>query len=362
MGQVGFLCNMKFGQSISDNDTMKLVSRTSVASPRRVFSLSLLCGLINLGLPQIANAQEAKPLTNKKFRLVVPFSPGGGVDGLARAVAENLTRNAGAAVIVENKPGAGGNIAAVQVAKSPVSASGELQLLVTSVNHYANPVMVRNSGYDAYKDFVPVAYLCTFPYAFIVPGESKYNTLPEYLAAARTSPNTLSWAFGGNGSLGHFLGVAMEQSAKIKGVPVAYKGGPDLLAALASKQVDMAIMSVQSSTPLVKQGRLKSLAVAGHVRNKVTPDVPGVNEVLPTYPNIVGFVALYAPANTPPALLAQLHAEMNKVLVSDEYKKRLDSDGSTASIFPNLEALKVFFEKDGQQWEALTRSTGLKVE
>jgi tripartite-type tricarboxylate transporter receptor subunit TctC len=277
-------------------------------------------------------------------------------------VAENLTRNAGAAVIVENKPGAGGNIAASQVAKSQVTSSGELQLLVTSVNHYANPVMVRNSGYDAYKDFVPVAYLCTFPYAFIVPGDSKYNTLPEFLAASRTSPSTLSWAFGGNGSLGHFLGVAMEQSAKVKGIPVAYKGGPDLLAALASKQVDMAIMSVQSSTPLVKQGRLKSLAVAGHVRNKVTPDVPGVNEVLPSYPNIVGFVALYAPANTPPALLAQLHAEMNKVLVSDEYKKRLDSDGSTASIFPNLEALKVFFEKDGQQWEALTRSTGLKVE
>jgi tripartite-type tricarboxylate transporter receptor subunit TctC len=234
--------------------------------------------------------------------------------------------------------------------------------LVTSVNHYANPVMVRNSGYDAYKDFVPVAYLCTFPYAFIVPGESKYNTLPEFLAAARTTPNTLSWAFGGNGSLGHFLGVAMEQSAKIKGVPVAYKGGPDLLSALASKQVDMAIMSVQSSTPLVKQGRLRSLAVAGHVRNKVTPDVPGVNEALPTYPNIVGFVALYAPANTPPALLAQLHSEMNKVLVSDEYKKRLDSDGSTASIFPTLDALKVFFEKDGQQWEALTRSAGLKIE
>ena len=353
---------MKIGPSISDKDTMKLQLRTSVFNPRRAFSLALFCGLLNLGTARFAYAQDTKPLANKKFRLVVPFSPGGGVDGLARAVAENLTRNAGAAVIVENKPGAGGNIAALQVAKSQISSSGELQLLVTSVNHYANPVMVRNSGYDAYKDFVPVAYLCTFPYAFIVPGESKYNTLPEFLAAARTSPSTLSWAFGGNGSLGHFLGVAMEQSAKVKGIPVAYKGGPDLLAALASKQVDMAIMSVQSSTPLVKQGRLKSLAVAGHVRNKVTPDVPGVNEVLPSYPNIVGFVALYAPANTPPALLAQLHAEMNKVLVSDEYKKRLDSDGSTASIFSNLEALKVFFEKDGQQWEALTRSTGLKVE
>lgn len=321
----------------------------------------LLC-FICLATPQMIFAQDNKPLANKKLRLVVPFSPGGGVDGLARAVAENLTRNAGATVVVENKPGAGGNIAAGQVAKSQPIARSELQLLVTSVNHYANPVMVRNSGYDAYKDFVPVAYLCTFPYAFIVPGDSKYNSLPEFLAAARATPASLSWAFGGNGSLGHFLGVAMEESAKVKGVPVAYKGGPDLLAALASKQVDMAIMSVQSSTPLVKQGRLKSLAVAGHVRNKVTPDVPGVNEVLPTYPNIVGFVAMYAPSSTPSSVLAQLHLELNKVLVSDEYKRRLDSDGSTATVFQSLDALKAFFDKDGQQWEALTRSAGLKVE
>ena len=341
---------------------MKPQLQSTCLNQLRLFSFSLLLGLLSMGTTQFAQAQDAKPLANKKIRLVVPFSPGGGVDGLARAVADNLTRNGGATVIVENKPGAGGNIAAVQVAKSQTSATGEIQMLVTSVNHYANPVMFRNAGYDAYKDFVPVAYLCTFPYAFIVPGDSKYNTLPEFLAAARTSPETLSWAFGGNGSLGHFLGVAMEQSAKVKGVPVAYKGGPDLLTALASKQVDMAIMSVQSSTPLVRQGRLKSLAVAGHVRNKVTSDVPAVNEIITSYPNIVGFVALYAPANTPVALLNQLHSEMNKVLVSDDYKKRLDSDGSTASIFPNVDALKAFFEKDGQVWEGLTRSTGLKVE
>jgi tripartite-type tricarboxylate transporter receptor subunit TctC len=237
-----------------------------------------------------------------------------------------------------------------------------VQLLVTSVNHYANPIMMKSAGYDAYKDFVPVGYLSTFPYAFIVPGESKYNTLPEFLAAARAAPGTLSWAFGGNGTLGHFLGVAMEQSAKVKGVPLSYRGGPDLLTALAGKQIDMAIMSVQSSTPLVRQGRLKSLAVAGAVRNKVTPDVPSVKEVLPQYPSIDGFVALMAPSNTPPAVLAQIHAEMNKVLVSDEFKKRLDSDGSTAKTFPTVDALKAFFEKEGPEWEALTRSAGLKPE
>ena len=309
-----------------------------------------------------ALAQDARPLAGKKLRIVVPFSPGGGVDGLARAVSEGLTRIGGAQVVVENKPGAGGNIAAAQVARSQSGAAGEVQLLVTSVNHYANPVMMKSAGYDAYKDFVPVAYLSTFPYAFIVPGDSKYNTLQEYLAAARTAPGTLSWAFGGNGTLGHFLGVAMEQSAKVKGVPLSYRGGPDLLTALGGKQIDMAIMSVQSSTPLVRQGRLKSLAVAGAVRNKVTPDVPSVREALPQYPSIEGFVSLLAPSSTPPAVLAQIHAEMNKVLASDEYKKRLDSDGSTAKVFPTVDALKGYFDKEGPEWEALTRSAGLKVE
>ena len=98
MRQIGFVCNMKIGPSISDKDTMKIHLRTPVVTPRRAFNLALLCGLINLGTAQFAHAQDTKPLANKKFRLVVPFSPGGGVDGLARAVAENLTRNAGAAL------------------------------------------------------------------------------------------------------------------------------------------------------------------------------------------------------------------------------------------------------------------------
>ena len=135
-----------------------------------------------------------------------------------------------------------------------------------------------------------------------------------------------------------------------------------LIAALAGKQIDMAIMSVQSSTPLVRQGRLKSLAVAGATRNKVTPDVPSVKESMPQYPSIEGFVSLLAPSSTPPALLAQIHAEMNKVLASEEYKKRLDSDGSTAKLFPTVDALKGYFDKEGPEWEALTRSAGLKVE
>ncbi|MES2980045.1 MAG: tripartite tricarboxylate transporter substrate binding protein [Pseudomonadota bacterium] len=306
-----------------------------------------------------ALAQDATSMAGKRIRLVVPFSPGGGVDGLARALGEGLQKVSGAAVVVDNKPGAGGNIAANFVAKT----TGEpLNLLVTSVNHYANPILVKNSGYDPYKDFVPVGYLSTFPYAFVVPADSKFNTMAELVAKAKAEPGSVSWAFGGNGTLGHFLGIGLEQTEKFKGTPVSYRGGPDLLTALAGKQVDMAIMTVQSSTPLIRQGRLKALAVAGNVRNKALPAVPSISEISPQYPNITGFVVLMAPSSTPEAVLAQLHKDVNKVLVSEEYLKRLDGDGSTANVFPTVTAIKTFFEKDGPQWEALTRSAGLKVE
>ncbi|MDB5742573.1 MAG: hypothetical protein JWR68_888 [Polaromonas sp.] len=330
------------------------------AAPQR---RALLAGLslLALGLcaaPPAALAQDSA-LAGKRLRFVVPFSPGGGVDGLARAVAEGLTKQAGVTVIVENKPGAGGNIAASYVAKTQ---NDTLNLLITSVNHYANKVLFRNPGYEPYKDFTPVGYLSTFPYAFVVPSDSKFNSLSEVITTARAQPGTVSWGFGGNGSLGHFLGVAMEQSENIKGNPVAYRGGPDLLTAVGGKQVDMVIMTVQSSAPLIKQGRLKALAVAGNSRNKALPDVPSITESIPKYPSIQGYVALMAPADTPEPVLVALHRELNKFLISDEYKKRLETDGSTAVIFPTVAATKAFFEKDGPQWEALTVKAGLKVE
>jgi tripartite-type tricarboxylate transporter receptor subunit TctC len=339
------------------------MNRNFSLNPNRLRRSLLGCAALALGaaalLPGMALAQDANALAGKRVRLVVPFSAGGGVDALARAVADGLQKTAGVSAIVDNKPGAGGNIAAVYVAKTQ---NDSINLLVTSVNHYANPILFNSAGYDAYKDFVPLSYLATFPYAFVVPGDSRFNSLTDLVAEARAKPATVSWAFGGNGTLGHFLGIAMEQSENVKGNPISYRGGPDLLAALGGHQVDMAIMSVQSATPLIKQGRLKALAVAGNARNKALPNVPPVSEVLSRYPQINGYVALMAPAGTPEPLLADLHRAINKILVSDDYVRRLEVDGSTAQLFPTVAATKAFFEKDGQQWVALTRKSGLKVE
>ena len=302
----------------------------TITTPNRRWRSQCLLLAVALLTPALVSAQGAAPLATKKLKLVVPFSPGGSVDGLARTVADALQKTSGASVIVENKPGAGGNIAANQVAGS----SGDTtSLLITSINHYVNPVIVRNSGYDPYRDFAPVAHLGTMPYTFVVPPDSRIGSLADFVAQAKAEPGKLSWGFGGNGTLGHFLGIALEEAAAVKGNPIAYRGGPDLLAALGGKHIDMVIMTVQSAAPLIRQGRLKALAVSGAQRNKVLPQVPTVAEQVPGYPALNGYVFMLAPASTAEVLVDQIHRAMNSVLRSDAFRQRLEADGGTLQTF-----------------------------
>jgi tripartite-type tricarboxylate transporter receptor subunit TctC len=324
---------------------------------RRV--LIAACAAVAMLAPCLSGAQETGALAAKKLRLVVPFTPGGSVDGLARTVADGLQKNSGAAVIVENRPGAGGNIAANQVARS----SGDtLNLLITSINFYVNPVIVKNSGYDAFKDFAPVAHLGSMPYVFVVPPDSKIESLKDLVAQARADPGKLSWGFGGNGTLGHFLGIALEESTGMKGNPVAYRGGPDLLTALGGKHIDMVIMTVQSAAPLVKQGRLKAIAMSGSERNKVLPNIPTALEQVPGYPRLNGYVLMLAPVGTPEPQLALIQRETGRVLKSEAFLQRLAGDGALVQTFASPAEAKAYFDADGAAWEALTRKAGIKVE
>lgn len=319
---------------------------------------TLLAIAAAIALPP-ADAQESGLLSGRKLKLVVPFSPGGSVDGLARTVADGLQKTGGAAVIVENRPGAGGNIAANLVAKSTGDTTN---LLVTSINFYVNPVIVRNSGYDAFKDFAPIAHLGSMPYVFVVPPDSGIGSLKDVVAQARANPGKLSWGFGGNGTLGHFLGMALEDASGMKGNPVAYRGGPDLLTALGGKHIDMVIMTVQSAAPLVKQGRLKAIAMSEPERNKVLPNVPTAHEQVPGYPRLSGYVFMLAAAGTPEPLVAAIQRETNRVLRSDAFLQRMSGDGASVREFSSPAEAKAYFDADGVTWEALTRKAGLKVE
>jgi tripartite-type tricarboxylate transporter receptor subunit TctC len=317
----------------------------------------LLCAAVLLAGAPPAFAQD---LAGRRVRVVVPFTPGGSMDNLARVVASGLEKDAGAVVIVENKPGAGGNIAAAYVARN--SGAPFTNLLVTSINHYVNPAMMRDPGYDAYKDFTPVAYLSSMPYVMVVPDASPFSSVGDLVKQAKAKPGALSWGFGGNGTLGHFLGLALEDAAGFKGNPISYRGGGDLMAALAGKHVDSVIMTVQSAAPLVKQGRLKALAVTGEQRNNVLPMVPTFGEEVPGYPPLAGYAFLLASSATPEPLLVQVHAALNRIVKSEAFQQRLVGDGATTQIFATLGEAKKWFEADGPRWEAATRKSGIKVE
>ena len=324
----------------------------------RLSGLAALALAVAAQISVTASAQEGS-LASKQVRIVVGFTPGGSVDSLARAVGDSLQKSSGATVVVENKPGAGGNIAASYVAKS----SGDtINLLVTSTNHYANKVLFRDPGYDAYKDFIPINHLSNIPYAYVVRGDSSFNTLKDFVARGRAEPGRFSWAFGGYGTLGQFLGMALEKSENFKGIPVAYKGGPDLLTAVLGKQVDMAIMTLQSALPLIKQGKLKAVAVTGTTRNKALPEIAPVVEQIAGHPHLEAYAVLMASSNTPALVLAQLQREVDKALSADAFQKRLEVDGSTLTKFKTVADAKTYFDKDGPLWEALTREAGLKVE
>jgi len=318
------------------------------------------CALIAAaGLPRIAFAQAGKPISDQPIRIMVPFSAGGTVDLAARVMAAALQKNLGQAVIVENKPGAGGNIAAVYTAHA---APDTPTLMVTSVNYFVNPIIFKDAGYDIQKDFVPIAQLTTMPYVFIVPANSKFNTLNDLAAYAKANPGKLSWGFGGIGSPGHFFGIEFEQAAKVKTNPIAYRGGPDVLTAVVSGQVDMVVMSADTSLPMLRDGKLKAIATTGAQRNEALPNVPTATEEMPAYSPLTGYALMVAPKTMPQAMLVRLHDEVTKVLNTQAYHDYLKRAGASVQSTATLQESQAFFDAEGTRWQSIAKASGLKVE
>ncbi|MES2183090.1 MAG: tripartite tricarboxylate transporter substrate binding protein [Pseudomonadota bacterium] len=306
-----------------------------------------------------AAAQTAEPMFDRPVRVVVPFSAGGTVDVAARSIATALQKKIGSSVVVDNKPGAGGNIAASTVAHAPAS---QPMLLVTMVNHFVNPVIFKDPGYDPAKDFVPIMQLGTSPYVFVVAGNSRFNSLKDVAAYAREKPGQMAWGFGGIGSPGQFFGIEFARAAKVETNPISYRGGPDLLAAIGGGQIDMVVMSAETSLPLIRDGRLKALAATGESRNTAMPKVPTATEEIPGYEPLTGYTMLLASTTIPRDKLVQLHKDVVEVVMSPEYQESLKRAGATVTTTGSLEESRVFFQKEGDRWQAIAKASGLQVQ
>ncbi|QJR09831.1 hypothetical protein DSM104443_00881 [Usitatibacter rugosus] len=307
--------------------------------------------------PAQAGAQE---YPNKPIKLVVPFTPAGGTDVLSRSIAQSIMNNNPKwNIIIENKPGAGGNIGLDFAAKAP--PDGYTIAMGQTANLAVNPTLYGKLPFDPVKDFEPIALVSSQPLILVVSQSSPYKTLKEFVDGAKANPGKLNMASSGNGTIGHIGGELFQRRAGIKMAHVPYKGAGPAVADLLGGSVDCFFGNTQAVGGLVTGGKLRPIATTSPKRLSNFPDVPTVAEL--GYP---GFEAatwsgLVAPAGTPKAIIDKLNAEANRALGNPEMKAKLAEDGSTP-LGGTAKDFAEFIKTENVKWGTAVREAGIKLD
>ena len=281
-----------------------------------------LAMLALLGCPAFAQAQ-GYPAGN--VRVIVPFTPGSATDIMARVIGERLSPVLGQAVIVENRPGAGGTIGITLVAKA---APDGLTLGVVSTGHVVNPVLYDNLTYDTIKDFAGVAVLAQLPSVLVVPQSLGVRNVKDLVAMAKAKPGAMNFGTAGVGSAAHINSEKFNAAADIKAVHIPFKGTPEILNDTMSGRVQFSWVPLVSSVGALKEGKLMALAVSTRTRSATLPDVPTIVEAGFPGGQFDFWVGMLAPARTPRDVVNRLNAEINKAEQLPEVKQRLANLGA----------------------------------
>ena len=306
-------------------------------------------------LPALAQANYP----NQPVKLIVPFPPAGGTDAVSRLLVEKITTASGWTFVVDNRPGAGGNIGMDAVAKS--KADGYTLGMGQTANLAINPTLYPKMPYNATKDFVPVALIAGQPMVVVVKAESPYKTLADLVNAARAKPGTLTMASAGNGTVGHLSGEMFAQRAGVKILHVPYKGAAPAATDLMGGQVDFYFATPQAAIPLVKGGKLRALAVTSVKRVPVLPEVPTVDESGYKGFEAMDWKGLVAPAGTPPDVVKRLNAAADKALGQPDTLTRLLAEGSVP-MGGSPEKFAQFLKAENARWGDAVRKAGVKLE
>jgi tripartite-type tricarboxylate transporter receptor subunit TctC len=307
----------------------------------------------------IAQGILAQAFPNHAIRLVVPFPAGGTTDILARDVAKQLTETLGQAVVVDNRPGAGGNIGADIVAKA--APDGYTLLMGTVGTHAINPSLYAKMPYDHIKDFVPVVLVAGVPNVLVVNPSVPVNTVADLVKLAKAKPGSINFASSGSGTSIHLSGELFKTVAGVDMTHVPYKGSSPALTDLMGGQVQIMFDNLPSSLPLIKSGKLRAVAVTSLKRAPALPDVPTVAES-----GFPGFEAsswfgILAPAGTPAPIVARLNAEVNKWLQSPAGKQQLLTQGAEAAGGPP-ENFVAHIRAETEKWAKVVKASGAKVD
>ena len=305
-----------------------------------------------------ALAQPAAPYPERPIKLVVGFAPGGAADFVARTLQDPLSRALGQAIVVENRPGAGSSIAAEFVAKSP--ADGYTILIASPSSILVNPIISPKAGFEPRRDLAPITKVTSSPLVVAVNPGVGVNTLQELIALARRSPGKLNFATSGNGAAPHLAAVLFMRLANVQMVHVPYKGGGPAVQSVLAGDTQLSFATPPSVLPLVQAGRLKALAVTSRNRTPLVPGVPGMAEAgLPDY-EISFWYGFFAPAGTPPGIIARLGAVTNEALKSPAINQALAKEGTETSGSASPQDFGRFVEEDQKLWERLVKESGAR--
>jgi tripartite-type tricarboxylate transporter receptor subunit TctC len=302
-----------------------------------------------------ASAVSAQTYPSKPIKIIVPFTPGSATDVMARIVGERLNAAWGQPVIVENKPGAGGTIGIRDTARADPDG---YTLAVVSSGHAVNHVLYKDLGYDTLKDFASVAMLGSLPSVLIVPPSLGISTVKELVAMLKAKPGQYNYATAGVGSGAHVGIEKFNVAAGVKAVHVPLKGTPPILAETMAGRVEYAFVPAVSGMGPIKDGKVKALAVSTGKRVAALPDVPTLGETGFAAGESIFWLALLAPAKTPPAVVAKVNGEVSRALKTPEIVERLAKLGTEPMFMTPAEA-DAFIQREYHELGKVMRDAGL---
>jgi len=323
---------------------------------RTLARLALIAAALLALVPFAAHSQAfpAKPV-----KLVIPFPPGGSLDNIGRLLAQKISESWGQPVVVENRPGAGGNVGADAVAKSP--ADGYTVVMGALSTHAVNPSLYPKMPYDAVKDFAPISNVAITPNVLTVNAGLPVNSLKELIAYAKAHPGKVNFGSGSNGSAGHLAGELFKVETGTDVAHIPFKGGAPATQALVAGDTQFMFDNLANAMAQLKGGRIKALAVTTAQRSKLAPDLPTMAEAgMPGF-DISTWFGILAPAGTPPETIAKWNAELVKALNAPDVREKMLAQGAEPAPSTPAE-FAAFIARERDKYARIIKASGAKVD
>ncbi len=299
------------------------------------------------------------PFPTKPIRFIIPYAAGGGPDVQARMIGPKLGDALGQAIVIENKVGAAGVLAAQFVAQAPADG---YTVLMGSNTHLIQKIMSPELKFDPLGDFVPVSNIAASPTVMVVRADSPYKSVQDLIAAAKASPGKMNYGSGGIGTSAHLAGATLVSLAGLQATHIPLKGSVEITASLVRGDTDFAFPVAATGVPQVKGGTLRALAVTSKTRLKELPDVPTLQEALRNELAVQeSWFGMWAPARTPPDVVARLHAAVSKALRDPSLRAAFEAGGSTAAMSDSPQAFASFVRSENSKWADIVKLTGVKA-